>query len=115
MAEGRVWNRQEVVAYTQSIKAKLILDKVNNLYIIPRSDQKNQQCMSELGLKHNDVADIILAIDKQHYVKTVPDMDIPGEWLWIFHYYYDEHQLYIKIKLRERVICVSFHELEYDI
>ena len=69
--------------------------------------------MIELGLRHYDVADILWDIDEQHYIETAPDSDIPGEWLWIFNYQYLDHQLYIKIKLRERVICVSFHEQAY--
>ena len=91
-----------------------MLDALNNLIIWPREDQKNQQCMEELGLRHRDVAGILMKLDEKHYNETVPDYDFPGEWLWVFLYQYDEHVLYIKIKLRAKVICVSFHEQEYD-
>ncbi len=109
MADGEIRNLREVSAYIQDIKAKLMLDKLNNLIIWFREDKKNQQCMVELGLRHYDVADILLDLQERHYTETVPDYDFPGEWLWVFHYQYGEHLLYIKIKLRAKVICVSFH------
>ncbi len=109
MADGEIRSHKEVIAYIQDIKAKLILDKLNNLIIWPREDKKNQQCMSELGLRHYDVADILLDLKEAHYTETVPDYDFTGEWLWVFHYQYNDYLLYIKIKLREKVICVSFH------
>ena len=114
MADGEVRPRSEVISYLQDIHAKLMLDKVNNLIIWPRADSKNEQCMEELGLRHNDVADILQSLDEKHYHETVPDYDFPGEWLWVFLYQHYEHVLYIKIKLRSRVICVSFHENEYE-
>src|SRR5665647_777471 len=110
MTDGIVRDQKEIINYIQDIKAKLMLDKLNNLIIWPRQDMKNQQCMAELGLRHNDVADILLKLSEGNYLETVPDYDRHGEWLWIFNYQYYEHQIYIKIKLRERVICVSFHE-----
>jgi len=109
MADGEIRSHKEVIAYIQDIKAKLILDKLNNLIIWPREDKKNQQCMAELGLRHYDVADILLDLKEDHYTETVPDYDFTGEWLWVFHYQYNDYLLYIKIKLREKVICVSFH------
>lgn len=112
MADGEVRSRSEAISYLQDIQAKLMLDALNNLIIWPR--EKNLQCMTELGLRHNDVADILMKLEENHYNETVPDYDFPGEWLWVFLYQYYERVLYIKIKLRAKVICVSFHEQEYD-
>lgn len=109
MAEGQIRSRQDVIEYIRDIKAKLMIDQLNNLIIWPREDKKNQKCMAELGLRHNDVANILLDLNEGHYTETVPDYNFPGEWLWVFHYQYYEHLLYIKIKLRNKVICVSFH------
>lgn len=97
MAEGEVRNKEEVIDYILTIRAKLMINTVENLIIMPRKDGKNKQCMVDLGLRHNDVADILCKIDEQHYRETVPDIDIPGEWLWIFDYLYNGHELYIKI------------------
>jgi hypothetical protein len=40
-----VLSRGEVTRYIFDMKAKLMLDKIRNLYIVPREDKKNQNCM----------------------------------------------------------------------
>lgn len=108
MAGGDVRTKLEVTTYILDVRAKLMMDPLNNLYILPR--EKNQECMTELGLRHYDVANILLKLEEKHYSETIRSIDFPGEWLWIFLYQYFEHELYIKINLRDKVICVSFHE-----
>ena len=71
--------------------------------------------MVELGLKHNDVADILLGLKEVNYSETVDDLDRHGKYLWVFGTIYDGCELYIKISLREKVVCVSFHPKEKDI
>lgn len=110
-----VVSKNEVVKYICDIRAKLLLDKIRNLSIVPRADKKNQNCMIELGLCHNDVADILITFEPENYCETVEDTDRPGNHLWIFGCVYNGHELYIKICLRKQVVCISFHEKEYDI
>lgn len=93
-----------------------MLDKVSNMKIILRKNNKNQNCMLELGLRHNDVADILLELETENYSDTVDDTDFPGEELWEFGYFFNDYELYIKLSLREKnVICISVHEKERPI
>lgn len=108
MTGGEVRPKLEVTTYLQDIWAKLKIDPLNNLYILPR--EKNQECMAELGLRHYDVVAILMKLEEKHYYETIRSIDFPGDRLWIFLYQYYEHELYIKINLRDKVICVSFHE-----
>lgn len=110
-----VYPEGEVVQFIFDIRAKLMLDKLNNLYIVPRADRKNQLCMLNLGLRHNDVADILSQLETENYSETVDDTDRPGKYLWVFGFIYDGNELYIKISLREKVVCVSFHIKEHVI
>lgn len=73
-----VHGKDEVEKCLGSIKAKLMLDRVYNLVIINRKDRKNQDFMTEVGLRHNDVADIILGLKVEDYSETVNDEDRPG-------------------------------------
>lgn len=110
-----VCSRGEVFNVLCDIRAKLTLDRVNNLYIVPRDDKKNQNCMVELGLSHNDVADILVNLKDENYCETVPDDKFKGEWLWVFGYVYNDVELYIKVGVRAKVVCVSFHPKEFVI
>ncbi|MDW7650369.1 MAG: type II toxin-antitoxin system MqsR family toxin [Bacillota bacterium] len=82
--------------------------------IIDRKDRKNQNCMVELGLRHMDVAGILQSLTVRNYSETVEDEKFPGTVLRVFGYSYEGHELYIKLALRKKVVCVSIHEKEYD-
>ncbi len=79
-----VRTRQEVSQFLFDMKAKLMLNKIDNLYLVPRKDKKNQNCMIELGLRHNDVADILLKLKVENYSETVKDDKFPENFLWVF-------------------------------
>ncbi len=110
-----VCSKEEVFQFLFAVKAKLLLDQVNNLHIWNRNDRKNENCMLELGLCHNDVADIILKLEIDNYSETQECTIYKGEKIWIFGYDYHSYELYIKLRLRKKVICISFHEKEYEI
>ena len=68
-----------------------------------------------IWLCHNDVADIILKLEIDNYSETQECTIYKGEKIWIFGYDYHSYELYIKLRLRKKVICISFHEKEYEI
>ena len=86
-----------------------MLNPLSNLVIPKRRDKKNENCMVELKLRHHDVAKILLRLQITNYSHSVDDDRFPGQRLRVFGYDYDGTQLYIKIAIRNKVICVSFH------
>jgi len=95
-----------------------------NLVIVgrrwPKVD-KTAEFMATYGLKHADVAGEIkkLSIKNYSYTDTDRNGKFPGE-LWFFGCIPDciphfNSEVYVKIKLRNKVICLSFHEAEHPI
>ncbi len=106
-------SKEDVSAFIDSFKAKIMLNSIEYLIIPPRGDHKNQNCMVELGLRHRDVANILLKLEIQHYSHTADDYRYPGKKLRVFGYNYLGEMLYIKIAIRKKVFLVSFHPDEY--
>lgn len=91
------------------------------IYKKTKGKDKNREFQIEYGIGHNRICEEILRLDITNYSET--DEDDGAGWtgeVWIFgqivevaHNQYIE--IYIKLKLRNKVICLSFHPKEYDI
>ena len=103
---------------------KNILKDPSKLHIIQKPTDKldkTKNFMEKYRLTHKDVVDNILQLDISNYSYT--DEDDRSGFLgnvWIFGqillYPLVDRNLviYIKLKYREQVVCLSFHEAEYD-
>jgi hypothetical protein len=95
-----------------------------NLIILKRrrTTDKTQKFMDEQGIKHQHILEELMKLDVSNYSETDEDYEIRflGD-VWIFgQMYYSEkdrcfYEMYIKIKLVNGVVCMSFHPKEFDI
>lgn len=102
---------------------KFLLDETeSNLYIVSKtkSRDKTREFMNEFNIKHNMIVEYIKELDVHNYSYTDDDHDSKhsGE-VWIFGkgiiLFQAIEEFYIKLKLRGRVICLSFHIAEHAI
>ena len=116
MAES-ICSKEEVYSFIDEVQAKLILNEIDNLTIVPRKDKKTQNCMAELKLRHKEVSAILKNLEISNYAHTRDDDNerYKGQKLRVFGYDYDGVMLYIKIVIRKKVILVSFHPQEYEL
>ena len=111
----------EVIDFLNSMRA-LLQDK-HALYIVEKfsKDDKTAAFRSKYGITHDMVVEELLNLDCSNYCCTDID-DNPaftGE-VCIFGQYLQPPLVelpvlvYIKLKLKSRLVCLSFHEAEYE-
>lgn len=109
--------QEEVEKFLKDMKMKL--SDPNGLVIVKehKPGDKTNNFMIMKGLNNELVKEELLKLDILNYSYTDYDRDPPfqGEELWFFGQMYDRAEVYIKLKLRTKVICLSFHEKDYDI
>ncbi|OIQ11566.1 hypothetical protein [Neomoorella thermoacetica] len=115
-----ICKEEEVEEFLSNIKRLLASEKwMDNLIIVKENKEgdKTQKFRSEKNITHSIVARELLKLDITNYSYTDYD-DNPrfkNEVVWIFGTVYGTEEIYIKLKIREKVICLSFHEAEYEL
>jgi hypothetical protein len=118
----KIKSQSEVKEFLEEINNRLN-ESSSNLRIIKRtkSKDKTQDFMIEYGLNSELICKELLNLDITNYSYTDEDRDTNrlGE-VWIFGQIFitDKRiplKVYIKLKLNSRVICLSFHEQEYEL
>ena len=101
---------------------KILHDK-HALYIVEKfsKEDKTAAFRSKYGLTHDMVVEELLKLDCTNYCYQDNDDNskFNGE-VWIFGQYLQPPLVelpvlvYIKLKLKSRLVCLSFHEAEYE-
>lgn len=115
---------QEVEEFIKEIH-RLLRESPKNLHIVVKHtvEDKTHNFMNEYNLTDEMVCDELLKLCTINYSKTEPDNDerFKEEHCWFLGQMYkvpgmkNYMEIYIKIKLRKRVLCLSFHPKEFDI
>ncbi|WP_053954681.1 type II toxin-antitoxin system MqsR family toxin [Inediibacterium massiliense] len=114
---------ESVEAFLVEMKNR-IQDSYENVKIIKRmrSEDKTFNFQVQYGLTHEIICKELLKLDISNYCYTDNDYDSKrGGVVWIFGQtliypgIYSYPEVYIKLKLNSKVICLSFHEKEYPL
>jgi len=94
-------------------------DEDTSLYIVKETkpDDKTYKFMVEHNITRRVIYEELLKLDITNYSYTDYD-DNPrftGEQIWVFGQMFGTYEVYIKLKLRGKVVCLSFHEKEFDL
>lgn len=120
---GWIEDPESVDEFLDEMKKK-IHDDYANVKIInrTRSEDKTFNFTNEYGLSHEMVCEELLKLDRPNYSYTDTDHNIKKEGIiWIFGQTLivpginSYPEVYIKLKLNNRVICLSFHEKQYPL
>jgi len=113
-------SRAEVGKFLDKLK-ELISEDESNIQIVEKSRDKTDKTKAfrlETGYNKSDIINELLKLDICNYSYTDKDRNpkFSGE-VWIFGSYIEEIRIeaYIKLKKRKKVICLSFHEKEYEL
>jgi len=116
-----VEKRSEIDCFLKEMKSLLSGDNgVRNLQIPLKNnldEDKNYQFRVEHNLKSGHICKELLKLDITNYSYTDYD-DNPkfkNEKVWIFGQMFSTKEVYIKLKIRGKVVCLSFHEKGYDL
>ncbi|MGD0621471.1 MAG: hypothetical protein ABSA82_03260 [Thermacetogeniaceae bacterium] len=95
-------------------------DGLNNLDIILKAnldEDKTFQFRVEHNLVSSDILEELIKLDITNYAYTDYDDDprFLNEIVWIFGQMFLDEEVYIKLKIRSKVVCLSFHEKERDL
>ena len=114
--------KEEVEAFLQNVHT-ILTENIENLIIIERStkEDKTYSFRAEYGITSKYICEKLLELNLSNYSFTDEDRDTskPGE-IWVFGQMFQIKEknylkIYIKLKLREKVICLSFHPKEFDL
>lgn len=118
-----VKSEREVQMFLDEI-GKRLRESYENLKIVGRTQSKDKtfEFRARYNISHSMVCEEILKLDVTNYSYTEEDRDISkkGE-VWIFGQIFlgdivpGYPEVYIKLKLNDRVICLSFHPKEFDL
>ena len=106
-----------------NVLQELINQSFENLIVIKRTkgNDKTRKFQNEYGIEHKRIWEEILRLDISNYSETDKDNGVgwTGE-VWIFGLMMEVAQnqymeVYVKLKLRDIVLCLSLHPKEYDI
>ncbi|OIQ59925.1 hypothetical protein [Neomoorella thermoacetica] len=117
---GWICKEGEVEKFLSNIKRLLASDNwMDNLIIVKenKEEDKTHKFMVEKNITRRIVVQELLRLDITNYSYTDND-DNPrfkNEVVWIFGAVYGTEEIYIKLKIREKVICLSFHEADYEL
>lgn len=114
--------KDEVNSFLYVIQ-ELINQSFENVIVIKKTkgNDKTRKFQNEYGIEHERICEEILRLDISNYSET--DKDNGAGWtgeVWIFGFMMEVAQnqymeIYAKLKLRDKAICMSFHPKEYDI
>jgi hypothetical protein len=80
-------------------------------HLVPRKE--NLDCMARLGISLADAKERILGLAPSDYVSgPSPDLDRPGQEVWVFGLKAESAELYVKLTIilePEKCVCISFH------
>ena len=103
----------EVEEFLEIFKTKL---SIFDYILINR--EKNSQTINNLELKEKDIRKVLEALSIKDYSEGSKQEDFyGGKEMWIFGKNIKKILIYIKVTLAgisKPVICISFHEAEYD-
>lgn len=101
----------------------ILNESPKSLYIVKRtnSEDKTGNFQIKTGLTNDMICEEILTLNVKNYSYTDTDRDLKrkGE-LWLFGKVLkpprinESTEVYIKLKLQGRVVCLSFHPSEFD-
>jgi len=117
---GWICTQEEVEKFLENVHILLSgISPENNLYVLKenKAGDKTHEYMIRNNINRQIICTEILKLDTTNYSKTDYD-DNPhfkNEKVWLFGQMYGTEELYIKLKLRGKVICLSFHEKQFDI
>ncbi len=120
----RGWTESEEDVGNFLQKVRELLTDPNNLSIVQKTGirDKTREFREKYGINHQMVCDEISRLDVSNYSYTDNDhnKEIGGEFLifgqFILPPIVDKPvQVYIKLKIRGRVVCMSFHEAEFPL
>lgn len=119
----RVASETEVEEFLLGIFS-ILNESPKGLYIVKRtnSEDKTGNFQIQTGLTNSMICEELLSLTLKNYSYTDNDRDPKrkGE-VWIFGKVLKPPQInesievYIKLKLQGRVVCLSFHPSEYDL
>lgn len=113
----RTCTQDEVQTFLRSMKIKLSCP--DGLVIVKehKRGDKTNNFMILKGLTRASIIEELMKLDILNYSYTDYDNHpwFKDEEVWIFGQMYDGVEVYIKLKLREKVVCLSFHEKEYNL
>ncbi len=115
-----VCSEEEVMKFLSDMTSILNNGNENtSLYIVKENNpgDKTNKFMIEYNVTRKIIYQELLKLDITNYSYTDYD-DNPkfkGEMIWVFGQMFGSIEVYIKLKLRQKVICLSFHEKEYDL
>jgi len=106
------------------LQVKELLSDSRNLYIVQKTDvfDKTRQFRERYGINHEMVCSEICKLDISNYSYT--DMDDNkkiGGVLFMFGQFIlppivdAPLEVYIKLKIKKRVVCMSFHDAEFPL
>lgn len=119
-----VRTEEEVFDFLENVQT-IINESETNLIILGRTktDDKTRKFMDKYNIKHKMVCDEILKLDVLNYSYT--DFDDNPKWaheeVWFFGQVLmiegvkRKDTVYIKLKLRDNVVCMSFHPQEFEL
>lgn len=121
MTNGWVEDPESVEAFLDEMK-NILQDSYKNVVIVKRtrSEDKTFNFKAEYGLTNELICEELSKLDISNYCYTDNDHDSKsGGTVWIFGQRLivpginSYPEVYIKLKLNNKVICLSFHEKEY--
>lgn len=116
-----IQSEAEVETFLKCLHSK-IQESPESVIIIKRtsSEDKTFNFMVEYGLTHEYICQRILDLNVTNYSYTDKEKNtnFSGDILVFGQMFLDKGpvlEIYIKLKLNERVICLSFHPKEFDL
>lgn len=114
---------EEVEDFLNEVHKRLKKSK-DNLYIVQKKGKdKTNEFRSMYNISSEIVCEEILKLDISNYSYT--DYDDNPKWpdqeVWIFgqmlsiHGVLSHEEIYVKLKIRNNVVCMSFHPKEFDL
>jgi len=117
-----VKTKEEVEQFLELIKCAL-KQSYQNLTIIKKTkgEDKTREFMIENNIRHERICGELIKLDVSNYSYTEKDdnKNWQGE-VWIFGQIMEVRhnqmeEIYIKLKIRNSIICMSFHVKEFDL
>ncbi len=115
--------QEEVERFIEEVHRRL-RESTKNIYIVLKHtvEDKTHNFMNEYNLTDEMICEELLKLNITNYSKTEQDIDdrFRGGF-WFFGQMFEvpdtreSLEIYIKIKLKKRVICMSFHPKEWKI
>ncbi len=100
----------------------LLEEDTLNLYIVPRQKSKDEtnEFRIQYNIQHESICDVIKELNIWNYSSTEEDRDSKkGGEVWIFGKMFQVSsgfvEVYIKLKISGRVVCLSFHPAKFKL